>query len=348
MTVKLLGPWGLQPAGTLYTTDATTEAAMVAAKVATSDLTGGVVYVPPGGATVPPSSGSGGGIALGGGSDMTAATVGAYGVETYTAAAQWVVTRNGVGVPLTEYLLGDVSLASTLSDAGGGIYIVSAGLTHVSGALVMTLAQRTTWTALAPIIAKGFKVFVSDVGLLVNAAGTSFVPGCECAWSGSTALGWLWTRPLVYVSYQAGTLVNNASGALALSRALTIPFPAINSHSRVFTNVFWDLVAGTSVAKTLHTQVNSTALFNSGGSALFNMLQYTAMKSLYGMGSASQIHTPATTNGDAVGAVNAGFATRSINFATTDCLVEARATASEGSATCKMLSVSVIDEIQLV
>jgi hypothetical protein len=59
MTVKLLGPWGLQPAGTLYTTDATTEAAMVAAKVATSDLTGGVVYVPPGGPTsAAPGSGS--------------------------------------------------------------------------------------------------------------------------------------------------------------------------------------------------------------------------------------------------------------------------------------------------
>lgn len=72
MTVKLLGPWGPQPAGTLYTTDALTEASMVAAKVATSDLTGGIVYVPPGGTTVPAasvSSGSGGG---GGGSDRSA------------------------------------------------------------------------------------------------------------------------------------------------------------------------------------------------------------------------------------------------------------------------------------
>lgn len=48
MTIKLLSNWGAQPAGTLYTTDATTEAAMVAAKVATSNLAGGVTWVPPG------------------------------------------------------------------------------------------------------------------------------------------------------------------------------------------------------------------------------------------------------------------------------------------------------------
>jgi hypothetical protein len=56
MTVKLLSAWGDQPAGTLYTTDATTEAAMVAARVATAELADGVDYVPPGGTTVPPLS----------------------------------------------------------------------------------------------------------------------------------------------------------------------------------------------------------------------------------------------------------------------------------------------------
>lgn len=61
MTVKLLGPWGAQPSGTLYTTDATTEASMIAAKVASSDLAGGVVYVPPGGATVAIGVSGGGG-----------------------------------------------------------------------------------------------------------------------------------------------------------------------------------------------------------------------------------------------------------------------------------------------
>jgi hypothetical protein len=52
MTVKLLGSWGAQPAGTLFTSDAATEAAMITAKVATADLTGGVVYAPPGGKTI--------------------------------------------------------------------------------------------------------------------------------------------------------------------------------------------------------------------------------------------------------------------------------------------------------
>ena len=42
MTVKLLGAWGAQPSGTKYSSDSVTEAAMVAAKVATADLTNAV------------------------------------------------------------------------------------------------------------------------------------------------------------------------------------------------------------------------------------------------------------------------------------------------------------------
>ena len=48
MTVALLAQWGGQPAGTLYTSDAATEAALIAAKEATANLAGSVVWVPPG------------------------------------------------------------------------------------------------------------------------------------------------------------------------------------------------------------------------------------------------------------------------------------------------------------
>lgn len=48
MTVKLLGVWGAQPANTFFTSDAVTEAAMVAAKHATFNLAGGVVWKVPG------------------------------------------------------------------------------------------------------------------------------------------------------------------------------------------------------------------------------------------------------------------------------------------------------------
>jgi hypothetical protein len=46
MTVALLSKWGDQPPGTLYTSDANTEAAMIAAKVATATLAGAVAWVP--------------------------------------------------------------------------------------------------------------------------------------------------------------------------------------------------------------------------------------------------------------------------------------------------------------
>lgn len=56
MTVKLLTTWGDRPAGTLFTADSATEAAMVSGKVATATLTGGVVWQPPGGQTSGPGS----------------------------------------------------------------------------------------------------------------------------------------------------------------------------------------------------------------------------------------------------------------------------------------------------
>lgn len=47
MTVKLLSAWGNQPPGTLYTSDANTEAAMITAKVATATLAGAGPWTPP-------------------------------------------------------------------------------------------------------------------------------------------------------------------------------------------------------------------------------------------------------------------------------------------------------------
>lgn len=46
MTVQLLSTWGSQPPGTLFTSGAATEAAMIAAKQAKADLTGAVVWAP--------------------------------------------------------------------------------------------------------------------------------------------------------------------------------------------------------------------------------------------------------------------------------------------------------------
>lgn len=48
MSVKLLCAWGQYPYNAIITLDANTEASMVSAKVATTDLTGGVVWVPQG------------------------------------------------------------------------------------------------------------------------------------------------------------------------------------------------------------------------------------------------------------------------------------------------------------
>lgn len=46
MTVKLLAQWGDYPIGALFTSTAETEAAMIASKQATSNLTGGITWPP--------------------------------------------------------------------------------------------------------------------------------------------------------------------------------------------------------------------------------------------------------------------------------------------------------------
>ncbi|WUR15698.1 SGNH/GDSL hydrolase family protein [[Empedobacter] haloabium] len=53
MTIKLLCARGNQPAGAIVTLDAATEAGLVTAKMATTDLTGGVPYIPPAAALAP-------------------------------------------------------------------------------------------------------------------------------------------------------------------------------------------------------------------------------------------------------------------------------------------------------
>jgi hypothetical protein len=340
MTVKLLGPWGPQPAGTLYTTDATTEAAMVAAKVATADLTGGVVYVPPGGATAAAGSSSGGGgFGGGGGSDQTAATLDAYGIATYTAGAQWVITRDGSGVPLYEALKDDPgsTLRSILTDVGGGIYVVSSGLKHVSGALCMTLAQRNTWTAIAGVtIDLGFKIFVTDVGLIRSTAGVDYVPGAEQVWAGST-VQWLWTSPVVYKHCQDGTVIPPSTASTS-SKSMTIPAGVAGPYS----NVLWqgELNNTAAVACTALLDLNGTTLFSVSSGNFYHKMY----KTVHGRGPSLQRATRSAYAYDVQGADAAPIAL-TINMATTALVFDLRiATGAAVSSNVQVTSVTISDK----
>ncbi len=292
-------------------------------------------------------SGSGAGGGGGGGSDLTAATLGAYGIATYTAGAQWVIYYDGSGIPLYEYLNGDPgsTLRSNLTDVGSGVYVISSGLKHVSGALVMTLAQRTTWTAIVGVtIDLGFKVFVSDVGSIIDASGTTVTPGAECVWAGST-LGWLWTTPVRYCAFQTGTSITNASGALATSREFNIAGNVIGPYDQVFMSASINMT-GTAGSRHLQMNIGGVSLYNATALGASATQSLTVIKTLNGIGVNSQQHGGAnssalSTTYDTQGNLPAALATSSIDTSVTVNANLKATVASGDTAVCRLMSVHV-------
>ncbi|MEY5098882.1 MAG: hypothetical protein RJA36_1601 [Pseudomonadota bacterium] len=160
MTVKLLGPWGTQPAGTLYTTDATTEAAMISAKVATSDLTGGVVYVPPGGATAPAAGGAFlGQVASQAAMLALSAAQGAYCYRSDTATFWDCISTAAAGTIAGWSERGvDAASAQPFQFSGAGTYPVALGPGRVLGIHLSTSVNAGSVTvydntvASAPVV----------------------------------------------------------------------------------------------------------------------------------------------------------------------------------------------------
>lgn len=294
------------------------------------------------------SGGSGGGS---GGYDLTNATAGTDGILTYTiGGVPWVVTYSS-GVPVREALFDVSTLGADLVDAGGGNYIVAPAdpdpIYFQGGELRMTLAQRNTWTASNggnPTIGNGFKVFVTDVGQLIDASGTSIVPGASCVWCGAT-LKWRWCTPVVYAAYQAGTTINNASGALAISRQLDLPAGLAGSYDQVFFGATW-ILTGTAGARALQVRVGSVNVYNNASLAATNPQTLTLIKLFSGIGPSAQLMTGVPSAAfDTGGSINLDFTNAAVTSALDMTLaqsVTARATVASGdTAICRVLAVSV-------
>jgi hypothetical protein len=266
MTVKLLGPWGLQPAGTLYTTDATTEAAMVAAKVATADLTGGVVYVPPGGATVPPSivGGGGGGLTIGGGNDQIALTESGGIISGYTSDLRWVVNRDGEDVPTSIEVNGVPSISSTLTRVGTSDYFIVAGALYVGGRLKLTMAQylaliaANTADPAATPIALGTAVLITGTNAAhINQAGVSTPVPAYKSWNGAE---FVFDQPLVYNDCRE--VVHTGTLTETLLRTMpVVPMGLMGSFDSVDVSIIRD-ATGTAGTKTAKAFVNGSGSTN--------------------------------------------------------------------------------------
>jgi hypothetical protein len=281
-------------------------------------------------------SGGSGGITTSSGSDMTAATVTGGLVTAYTAGVQWVITRDGSNLPLTQYLLGDVTLKSDLTHAGSGIYIVSGGLKFISGALSMTLAQRNTWVALTPSIAIGFRIFVNDVGSFTDVSGNTVVPGGHQTWRGAIR-GFSWDYPIWYVNQQTTSTISTSD---VVGRTWTIPATVASGYSDVRVrsrHVF--TAAGTSTA--VRWFMNANALF----SATYNPTieqELMVLKTLFSEAPSLQHIVAGTgTPYDYTGALTAALVQYTTNYATTPLVMEMRYSGGSGGTTHTVRSAAV-------
>jgi hypothetical protein len=257
--------------------------------------------------------GSGGGSTTTGSSDLTAApTVGAYGLTNYTAGADYVITYDGVGVPLTRYLAGDVTLKADLVSGGSGFYFVNGGIKELSGALVMTLAQRNTWLALGPTIAVGFRIFVSDVGQIIDSAGNTIVPGAFAVYAGPN-LGFIWENGVTYSYYQSGTSV--VGGTNAASRTVVIPATVTGNSCKVTISFWWNLT-GAAGTRTLRVLANGTVL-NTSAALSSAQLSWIGVKSFFGNAASLQYISSSGALGDVIGQSTSALQTMAINLQTT-------------------------------
>ena len=190
MTVALLAKWGDQPPGTLYNSDDTTEAAMVAAKVATTNLAGAVAWAPPGNSPgldrnayrVPlilPQWAVPTGIAPSG-------TVGANGAVTLGTAL--AAAYSGMGL----YLYFPAGAVYSGSPAGSYWVVMSnttAGTVYCNLQGALPIAPATA--ALLPVIDAGPGVYTGATTVITLA--TLTVPGGIMGANGQLTTDEIWT-----------------------------------------------------------------------------------------------------------------------------------------------------------
>lgn len=133
MTIKLLAAYGKYPPNAIITLDATTETALIADKVATSTLTGGVVWVDPNVSNPLPGSGTSttlGPVAITG-------TPGAGNLLTATLATGWTATgyqwtRDGVDISGAT----SATYRQVTADRSKTIRVRATGLAYAGGSVV--------------------------------------------------------------------------------------------------------------------------------------------------------------------------------------------------------------------
>lgn len=207
MTVKLLTPRGDYPAGALYTNTAATEAALVAAKEATTDLTGGISWPPPGQPQVVP---------------VTATRDPATGVTTLQAGGEAVSVGERYGAGYEPTIGGVVTQRITVdegSDANHAEIILTFNA-GPSGDIAIASERLANADSRADVVKTGITGATADGAILpfslpngltslyiARKGGASYTQASGAVATASQAVAALWSGaiPLRYATVNIGS-----------------------------------------------------------------------------------------------------------------------------------------------
>jgi hypothetical protein len=275
MTVALLAQWGGQPAGTLYTTDAVTEAAMVTAGVASSNLTLGVAWVAPGN-----SASQGAGV-------LTPAQVAQAVAQQSPALTMLSFIRSGFVLPSSGPLLSNIGSGDAVIN---GVRILTAALpvwfppsqdtyvdiTQAGVAVLVSVANgATTGMAVTPNSLRIGKV-VTGASAITSSTTRAMDPQANCMGNTSPMPGFV-------LGYATTQNFNGASAAVIFGVGSTI-FDNSNHHSEGINNTrgtiqqagIYALTGGVSTASG-GAGLDAVAFFKSG-TALPNLFPQNTLQ----------------------------------------------------------------------
>jgi hypothetical protein len=263
-------------------------------------------------------TGSGGYLGSGNGSDLTAMTLSGSDITHYTAGAKFVITRDGDNIPTSiDIDGGSTGISSVLTRVGSTNYfVVSSGAKFVGGALAMTLAQMRALEAVvvatSTTLESGFRVFVTNVGSMTDAAGNTTVPGATARWAGGL---FLWVEPVIYRIDEPVVWQNSGSPSGSLM-ALTLPAGVMGKFSSLRNSLFIPFAASGVNTKTISWRANGTSFLV--GSALAANIRYIAWrKAIRNAGALNAQDYARNSDNDTITSSTGAHLTSAINTAST-------------------------------
>lgn len=269
-------------------------------------------------------------LAISSGSDLTAMVLDGANILRYTAAAKWLINRDGSGIPASLAIDGGTTgISSTLTRVGSSdFFVVSAGVENVSARLTMTVAQMRTLEAAVlagdTTLKAGFAVFCIDAGSITTPAGVTYVPGATATWC--PGIGFLWDEGVIYRNDQAAAYTGSTSISAAL-QPLTIPANVMGPIDTVLA-YFKAVCAGLGGIKTFDYTINgnTSPYFFRAASLAANIEDITIRKSLRNRGVTTSQDAQGQGNQDTTATSTSTQALTSINTKTTALLFEPKVT----------------------